>query len=114
MPEPERVRLQHMLDAAQKAVAFANDRTRIDLDSDEMFMLAEVRLIEIIGEAAAAVSDATRQQIPEIPWRPITATRNRLIHGYFNVDLNILWSIIQNDLPPLIVALRKHLSTSSS
>jgi uncharacterized protein with HEPN domain len=103
-----------MLDAAQKAVAFANGRTRTDLDSDEMFMLAEVRLIEIIGEAATAVSDTTRQQLPDIPWRPITATRNRLIHGYFNVDLNVVWSILQNDLPPLIVALQKQLSTNDS
>jgi uncharacterized protein with HEPN domain len=114
MPEPERIRLQHMLDAAQKAVAFANVRTRQDLTDDEMFMLAEVRLIEIIGEAATAVSDSTRQQLPDIPWRPITATRNRLIHGYFNVDLDILWSIIQNDLPPLITTLQKQLPTNNS
>jgi uncharacterized protein with HEPN domain len=114
MPEPERIRLQHMLDAAQKAVAFANGRTRQDLTDDEMFMLAEVRLIEIIGEAATAVSDSTRQQLPDIPWRPITATRNRLIHGYFNVDLDILWSIIQNDLPPLITTLQKQLPTNNS
>jgi uncharacterized protein with HEPN domain len=103
-----------MLDAARKAVAFANGRTRTDLQSDEMFMLAEVRLLEIIGEAATAVSQETRQQLPEIPWRPITATRNRLIHGYFNVDLDIVWSILQNDLPPLITALQKTLSITDS
>jgi uncharacterized protein with HEPN domain len=112
MPEHERIRLQHMLDAAQKAWAFANGRTRQDLTDDEMFMLAEVRLIEIIGEAATAVSEEIRQQLPEIPWRPITATRNRLIHGYFNVDLDVVWSIIQNDLPPLIAALQKKLATN--
>lgn len=110
----EQVRLLHILDAAQKAVAFANGRTRADLERDEMFMLAEVRLIEIIGEAATAVAEQTRRQLPDIPWRAITATRNRLIHGYFNVDLDILWSIIQNDLLPLITTLQKHLSTNDS
>lgn len=90
-----------MLDAAQKAVKFATGRTRADLDSDEMFMLAEVRLIEIIGEAAVSVSEETRHKAPTIPWQQITATHNRLIHGYFNVDLDIVWSSFRMIFPLL-------------
>ena len=64
--------------------------------------LALTRLMEIVGEAANRVSEATRQRYPQIPWRPIIGTRNRLAHGYDVVDIDILWDIVRNDLPPLI------------
>ncbi|MEI2421588.1 HepT-like ribonuclease domain-containing protein, partial [Arthrospira platensis SPKY2] len=66
-----------MLDAAQKAVAFVDGRERSDLESDEMLSLAIVRLLEIIGEAAARLSDETKAMHPAIPWQEITGTRNR-------------------------------------
>ena len=99
------VRLRHMLDAARKAVDFSRGRTRDDLDSDEMLSLALVRLLEIIGEAAKRISEEFRQQYSEIPWNQISGTRDRLIHGYFDVDLDIIWSIVADDLPILIAGL---------
>lgn len=60
-----------------------------------------------MGEAARTIGEATRAANPDIPWHQITATRNRLIHGYFDVDLDIVWAIVTVDLPPLIVQLRK-------
>jgi len=96
------LRLRHMMEAARKAVAFAQHRTREDLDADEQFSLALTRLLEIVGEAAASVSDAVRETNPAIPWRSIISTRNRLIHGYFDVDLDVLWEIVTHDLPTLI------------
>lgn len=107
------VRLRHMLDAAQKAVEFSEGRTRNDLDSDEMLALALVRLLEIVGEAAKKVSEELRQRYPEIPWKQIAGTRDRLIHGYFDVDLDIIWSIVADDLLILIAELGRILPLNS-
>ena len=102
----ERIRVQHMLDAAEKALTLAAGRSRDDLDSDDMFPLAVVRLLEIIGEAAKAIGDEARNLYAEIPWKQIAGTRDRLIHGYHDVDMDVVWSIITEDLPPLISQLR--------
>lgn len=96
------VRLRHMLDAAQKAVEFCRGRTRDDLDQDEMRALALLRLLEIIGEAARQVPSEFRAQAPAIPWRDITGTRDRLIHAYAAVDMDIVWTIVTDRLPQLI------------
>jgi len=100
-----------MLDAAYKAREFVQGRNRSDLESDEMLALALVRLLEIFGEAAARVSVPVQNQLTAIPWRQITGTRNHLIHGYYNVDLDIVWSIIQQDLPPCVAVLEAVVST---
>lgn len=100
------VRLRHMLDAAEKAMDYTRDRSREDLEMDDMLSLAVVRLLEIIGEAAKSVSQQVRVAHPSIPWRQIAGTRDRLIHGYFNVDLDVVWSILTRDLPPLVAELR--------
>ncbi len=75
--------------------------------------LALVRLLEIIGEAAKGISEGLRQQYPEIPWKQIAGTRDRLIHGYFDVDLDIIWSIVAHDLPILIAGLGRILPLNS-
>jgi uncharacterized protein with HEPN domain len=113
MPNAEDiVRLHHMLDAARKAVEFARTRERADLDKDEQLALAVVRLLEILGEAGKSVSDECRQEYPEIPWRQIAGTRDRLIHGYFDVDLDVVWKIVSADLPPLVTQLQEILPNS--
>jgi uncharacterized protein with HEPN domain len=94
-----------MLDYAQEAVAMATGRMRADLDSDRQFNLALVRLLEIIGEAANRVPEDQRARIPEVPWAQVVGLRNRLIHGYDEVDFDILWRIVGHDLPKLIKAL---------
>jgi uncharacterized protein with HEPN domain len=96
---------RHMLDHAQEAVDLAQGKSRADLDRDRLLELALVRLLEIIGEAANRVPREGRARYPEIPWHQIVSLRNRLIHGYDAVDLDILWQIIEHDLPPLIAAL---------
>ncbi len=109
---PDEVRLRHMLDAADKAAAFVRGRARADLDRDEQLALALVRLLEIVGEAAKQVSMPTREAHPGIPWREIAGTCDRLIHGYFNVDLDVVWTIITVDLPPLAESIRRILSSA--
>ena len=105
MHRNDEIRLRHMLDAARKAMRVAQGRTRHDLDADESLELSLMKAVEIIGEAASQVGEATRQQCPTIPWRKIIAMRNRLIHVYFDINFDILWQTVQDDLPPLIAQL---------
>lgn len=100
-------RLRHMLDHAIEAVHMAKPHRRQDLNSDRQLNLALVRLVEIVGEAAARVSEQGRDRWPDIPWAGVIGLRNRLVHGYDNVDFDVLWQIVQIDLPPLISSLQR-------
>ena len=104
--EQDRLRLRHMLDAAEKVVAFTKGLSAADFQGDEKLQLAVVRLLEIAGEAANGLSDGLKEDHPEVPWSQITATRNRLIHGYFDVDLGVVWRIVVEDIPVLVDRLR--------
>ena len=95
-----------MLDHALAARRMAEGRSREDLDSNEMLRLALIRAVEVIGEAAYKVSQAGRGAHPEVPWSYIVGTRHRLIHGYDAVNLDILWQIVSDDLPPLIAQIQ--------
>ena len=101
----DRISLRQMLDYARQAGVLTRGRQRSDLDTDLLFQLAMTRLVEIIGEAASRVSTPTREKYPQIPWRAMVGMRNRLIHGYDQVDLNLLWNTLEMDLPVLIVQL---------
>ncbi len=94
-----------MLAAARRAISLVDGRNRQDLNSDDVLVLALTRLLEILGEAAKGVSSKTKAANPAIPWNQMAATRDRLIHGYFAVDLDIVWEIVSRDLPPVIVPL---------
>jgi uncharacterized protein with HEPN domain len=91
-----------MLDAAREARSFVVGKTRSELDRDRLLQLGLTRLIEIVGEAAGQVSDETRRLQPTIPWSKIVGMRNRLIHAYFAVNLDILWDTVILELPTLI------------
>jgi uncharacterized protein with HEPN domain len=105
-----RVTLRQMMAYSCEAAAMLQTRTRADLDSDRMLNLALVRLLEILGEAANRVPAEVRSQFAQIPWPQLVALRNRLIHGYDQVDLDVLWKIVANDLPPLIIELERILA----
>lgn len=109
MQKADRVRLRHMLDSAREAVSFVQDGSRGSLEGDRQLVLALVKSIEIIGEAASNVTDECRKGYPSIPWRDIVGMRNRLIHAYFDIDLDVLWSTAAEDLPPLIAELEKNI-----
>ncbi len=98
----DNTRLLHMLDAAQEAIELSEGKTREDLDSDRMYSLAMVRLVEILCEAAYQVSKAKRHELAYIDFDNIIGMRHRLVHGYHNIDDDILWDTIQNDLPDLV------------
>jgi uncharacterized protein with HEPN domain len=111
MRKDDAVRLFHMLEAAQEAVSFAENKTRADLNIDRKLVLALVKDIEIIGEAAANVTAERRRELMQIPWNKIVGMRNRLIHAYFEIDLDVLWKTITEDILPLISALEKIVPT---
>lgn len=101
----DEVSLRHMLEHAREAVAFVAGKGRSDLATSRMLSLALVRLIEIVGEAANRVSKTRQKQLSQIPWPLIIGMRNRLIHGYDVVDLDIVWQTVTEELPSLITIL---------
>ena len=113
MLEDDAIRLRHMRDAAREAVAFAAGRSRGDLDTDRQLVLALVKDVEILGEAAAQITETTRAGTEQIPWGKIIAMRNRLVHAYFSINLDIVWQTVQADLPPLIRTIENILAPKS-
>ncbi|MBW8039077.1 MAG: DUF86 domain-containing protein [Planctomycetes bacterium] len=101
------VRIRHILDSAREAISFADNRSRTDLDTDRKLNLSLVRLLEIIGEAARGISEDFRQNHPDLPWNKMVGMRDRLIHGYFDVNLDVVWETITEDLPDLVAQLEK-------
>ena len=91
-----------MLDFSRQAVSFTLKRRRSDLDTDTMLALALTRLIELVGEAARKVTPGLCAKHPEIPWQQIIGTRDRLAHGYIEIDYDVIWRIVRTDLPNLI------------
>lgn len=110
MRKDDAVRFLHMLEAAREALSFAENKTRTSLNTDRKLALALVKDIEIIGEAAANVTPEGREILPDVPWNEIVGMRNRLIHAYFDIDLDVLWKTIIEDIPPLISKLEKRVS----
>ena len=105
MRRDDRIRLQHMLDAAREALSFAEGQRRENLDENRMLALSVVKCIEIVGEAASRISQETQQEAPQVPWPDIISMRNRLIHAYFDIDLDRVWDTVKGDLPVLIAQL---------
>lgn len=106
MRNDDRVRVLHMIDAADAVGQFMTGRQRADLDTDRMLLFAVVRAVEVIGEAASKVSEETQAKAPGIPWGGIVSMRNRLIHGYFDIDTEIVWKTVTDELPVLLPELR--------
>jgi len=106
MNEEDLIRIKHMLDAAEKVIGFTSNANRSDLDKDEKLALALIRLIEVIGEASNSVSSEVKEKHPTIPWRAIAGARNRLVHGYFDVDYDVVWEIARVDIPDLVNKLK--------
>jgi uncharacterized protein with HEPN domain len=106
-PENSINRVRHLLDFAARAARFTDQKTRQDLDSNEILAFAVIHLIEMLGEASRGVSPEFRKRYPEVPWEQISGTRNRLAHGYLDVDLDVVWTIVSRDIPSLIKKLKQ-------
>lgn len=99
--------LDDMIDFARKVLAYTDGLDQAGFVASGLTYDATLRNLELIGEAATHIPDAVRTAHPEIPWRMIIATRNRLIHGYLGIDNDTLWSIIQDDVPDLLSLLKR-------
>lgn len=101
------VYLHHVLDALRQIEDYMDG---ISLDvflSDRMRQDAVVRQREIIGEACRQLSDALRARHPDVPWRAIIGMRNRIAHDYLNIDLHVIWDVVQVDLPSLKTSIER-------
>ena|SRR3989338_3011188 len=93
--------IMHILDSIAAIERFSKNLTREKLESNRLKQSAIVREIEIIGEAVKNLSEKLRRAYPEVEWRNIVGTRDKMIHHYFGIDLDIIWGIVQKDLPIL-------------
>lgn len=111
LPIDDRVRVEHMLEAARDPRNYATGRARASLDSDSMLLRAMTNAIQQIGEAAANVSDAGRARVPDLPWGQIVAMRHVLVHVYWGVDRDRLWATATQDVPVPIAAIESACAT---
>lgn len=95
----------HMIEACEDIGRFLSGRRADDLETDRMLLFALVRALEVLGEAAHGVTPETQAKAPAIPWSLVVATRNRLIHGYFDVDAEIVWRTAAEEVPRLLPGL---------
>jgi uncharacterized protein with HEPN domain len=115
-PDPlraDRIRFEHMIEAAQQALGFAAARSRELLETDLMFRRAIIHCIQEIGEAAVRLTPESRALAPSIPWNQIVGMRHRLVHVYFEIDLNLVWQVVTQDLPVLVAAVAGVLDQSA-
>lgn len=96
-----------MIEFAEKVLIFTNEMDRDAFVGDALTYDATLRNLELIGEAATHIPDTVRKTHPEVPWRTIIGTRNRLAHAYLGIDNDVIWDVIQRDIPALLPALRR-------
>ncbi len=93
--------LLHILDAINDIEESIKKLSRKEFEEAKDAKDATIRRIEIIGEAVKNISSDLKESHPEIEWKKIAGTRDRMIHAYFNLDLDVVWDIVKKDLPPL-------------
>ena len=103
-----------MLDAAIAITNFIQKSDRQDLDGDLLLSSALIRQLEILGEAATGISPDFREKHASIPWHKIIGMRNRLIHAYFDVNMDIIWNAVTQEIPEIIPKLEKIITSSKA
>ena len=109
MKHDDQIRILHMLDAAREVLSFVDGMENATFVRNRLVVLAVIKELEIIGEAASKVSTVTRDTHAGIPWQDIVGMRNRLIHGYFDIDLERVWDTVTGDVPELVTLLEQAL-----
>lgn len=107
MKKDSSIFLEHILGSIEKIEAFSKNLSKEDLSKSELNQYAIIRAIEVIGEAAKNLPDSLKNKYSRIPWKEIVGTRDKIIHHYFGVDLDVIWDIIKGDLPTLKKEIKK-------
>jgi uncharacterized protein with HEPN domain len=99
--------LRHILDAIKRVEKYLSDVSESAFDQDSLLQDGIIRQIEIIGEATKNISTMTRNKYRKVPWKDMAGMRDKLIHGYFGVDINAVWETAQKDIPVLKILIKK-------
>ncbi|MBU4317469.1 MAG: DUF86 domain-containing protein [Proteobacteria bacterium] len=108
------VYLEDILDAVQKTMDFIGEMSFDQFARDDKTIFAVIRALEIIGEASKNIPEQIKKDNTEIPWREMAGIRDKLIHDYFGIDLDVIWKTVKEDLPPLAPIITHILGLESS
>lgn len=100
-----RLYIKDMIDCCEKVLSYTYGMSQNAFEASDLTYDATLRNLELIGEAATHIAPEIREQYDHIPWRTLVATRNRLIHGYLGIDNDIIWNIVESDVPDLLAML---------
>jgi uncharacterized protein with HEPN domain len=106
-PQTWKHRLRHMQEAAARIFRYTAGMTQTDFQADEQVVDACVWNLTVFGEAARFIPEAVVQAYPEVPWAQIRGIRNRIVHGYDEIDLEIIWNVVRSELRPLVPLLER-------
>ena len=101
MKKKDIIYIKHIRDAIELISVYTKDLNSTDFNSKVIIQDAVIRRIQVIGEAVKNVSQSFKEKYNEIPWKKIAGMRDKIIHGYFNVDIDIVWKVIVKDIPIL-------------
>jgi uncharacterized protein with HEPN domain len=113
-PRKSAVHLRDMLEAAEKAASFVGGLTREEFLENDEKVFAVTRALEVIAESVKQVPAHVKHRYPDIPWRAVAGSRDKLVHPYFDVYAEMLWDTVEVDLPPLRLALSRVLEDLES
>jgi uncharacterized protein with HEPN domain len=106
--------LRDILEHAEKVQRFVAGMTVDDFLQDEKTVFAVIRALEVVGEATKKIPTEVREKYPNVPWREMAGTRDKLIHDYFGVNLGVIWKTATEDIPDLIPTVRQVLQNETS
>lgn len=93
--------ISDVINAMDKALKFIDKMSYEEFVQDDKTIFAVVRAIEIIGEAVKNIPDDIKEKYPEIPWKGMAGMRDKVIHGYFGVDLKVVWETVKSRIPEI-------------